>query len=117
MVRRVLSATALGRSGVSDWLIQRVSALIILAYALFFLGFYFSHTPIDFVVWRGLFAHTGMRLFSFLALLSLLAHAWVGMWSVLTDYIKCPYLRGTIQLLIIIMFLACVAWGVQMLWS
>ena len=117
MVKRVLSATALGRSGVSDWLIQRVSAVIILFYTLFLAAFYLSHAPIDFTLWHGLFAHTGMRLFSLLALLSLLAHAWIGMWGVLTDYVKCAYLRGTIQILIIIMFLACLAWGVQIFWS
>lgn len=117
MVKRVLSATALGRSGVADWLIQRVSALIILFYALFLTAFYFSHTAIDFTLWHSVFAHTSMKLFSLLALLSLLAHAWIGMWAVLTDYVKCAYLRGTIQILIIIMFLACLAWGVQILWS
>jgi succinate dehydrogenase / fumarate reductase, membrane anchor subunit len=117
MVKRVLSITALGRSGIADWLLQRVSAVIILFYSLFLLAFYFSHQPIDFAVWHGLFAHTSMKVFSFMALLALLAHAWIGMWAVFTDYIKCAYFRGTIQLLVIIMFLACLAWGMQIFWG
>ena len=117
MVKRVLPITALGRSGVADFFLQRLSAIIILLYTLFLLGFYLGHAPINFMVWHDLFAHTAMRLLSLMALLALLAHAWIGMWAVLTDYIKLVPLRAMIQVLIIIMLLACFAWGVQILWS
>ena len=37
--------------------------------------------------WKALFEQTWMRIFSLLAILSLAAHAWIGMWAVLTDYL------------------------------
>jgi succinate dehydrogenase / fumarate reductase membrane anchor subunit len=116
MVKRVLSSTALGRTGISDWLVQRVSALIMLAYVVFMLGFYLGHSTIDFDTWHGLFAATWMRIFNVLLLLSVLGHAWIGIWTVLTDYVKCAYLRGTLQVLIILGFLACLVWGIQIFW-
>ncbi len=117
MVRNVSSITALGRNGVSDWLIQRVSALIMLAYVFFLIGFYLTHPQIDYVIWRALFAHTSMRIFTLLTLIALLGHAWVGMWTIFTDYIKCAYFRGALQIIIIFGFLAAFAWGIQILWS
>ena len=117
MVKHVRSSTSLTRSGVSDWLVQRVSALILLAYVIFLLGFYFGHPTLDYLTWHGLFLLPAMRIFSFLTLLALLGHAWVGMWTVLTDYVKPYYLRGILQIFIILAFIACLAFGVTILWS
>lgn len=117
MVKRVLSSTNLTRSGVSDWLVQRVSALVMLAYVIFLLGFYLGHATIDYATWHGLFSCLYMRIFSLLTLLSLLGHAWVGIWTVLTDYVKCHYTRGVVQILIIFAFISCLAFGIQILWS
>ena len=117
MVKHVNSITALGRSGISDWLIQRVSAIIMAFYLIFLTGYFLSHASIDYATWAGLFSHPSMRIFSLLCLLSLLGHAWIGIWTILTDYIKCPIARGTLQILIILAFIACLAWGIQTLWS
>ena len=117
MVKHVKKITNLGRSGLSDWLIQRVSACIMAIYLIFMTGFFLSHSTIDYATWAALFSHPAMRIFSLLCLLSLLAHAWIGIWTILTDYIKCAVARGTIQILIIIAFIACLAWGIQTLWS
>ena len=81
------------------------------------LEFYLTHSVINFELWHGLFAHFSMRFFSLLTLLALLAHAWIGVWTILTDYVKCAYLRGTLQIVIIIAFLACLVWGIQIFWS
>ena len=117
MVKRVLSATALGRTGVSDWLIQRVSALIMLAFTAFLIGYYLAHAPLDYDHWHALFSCMLMKVFTLLTLLALLGHAWVGMWTILTDYIKCPYTRGSLQILIILAFFACLVWGIHILWA
>jgi succinate dehydrogenase / fumarate reductase membrane anchor subunit len=117
MVKRVRSATALCSSGIADWLMQRVSAIIVLAYFFFLVAFYLMHPVINFELWHGLFSHFSMRFFSLLALLALLAHAWIGIWTVLTDYVKNTYLRGALQIIIIIAFLACLTWGIQIFWS
>lgn len=117
MVKHVQTITNLGRSGLADWLIQRVSALIMAVYLIVMTGFFLCHPVLDYVTWAALFSHPAMRIFTLLCLLSLLAHAWIGIWTILTDYLKCAFARGTLQILIIIAFIACLAWGIQTLWS
>lgn len=113
----VESVTSYSGNGVRDWLIQRVSAIILAVYALFLLGFFLFNPYMDYVTWGGLFAHTSMKIFSLLALLALIGHAWIGVWTVLTDYVK-PYpLRIIIQVLVIVALLTYLIWGVDILWS
>lgn len=117
MVKKINNVTSLTGNGLRDWLIQRVTSLVMLAYIIFLLGFFVTHTAIDYTLWHGLFSHTGMRLFSSLFLLSLLWHAWVGMWTIITDYIKPFVLRLFMQLLIIIGLLLCFIWGLAIFWG
>lgn len=83
----VNSITNLGRSGAFDWMIQRVTAYVLALYTIFLLGFLVT-TDVTFETWSALFDQTWFRIFSLLALLSLGGHAWVGLWTVTTDYIK-----------------------------
>ncbi|MBT7720100.1 MAG: succinate dehydrogenase, hydrophobic membrane anchor protein, partial [Halieaceae bacterium] len=81
----VKSVTSFGRSGLSDWLLQRVSGVILLAYAICLGGTLVI--GVNYAQWQAMFASTGMRVFTLLAILSLAAHAWIGMWAVGTDYL------------------------------
>ncbi len=88
------SATSLGRSGLSDWLVQRLSAVVLAAWTLRVLVFVAARPELDHAQWRALFDGAGMRYFSALALASLCAHAWIGMWTVGTDYLTERRLGG-----------------------
>lgn len=118
----VTAATSYGRSGVADWIAQRVSGIILLAYFLF-IG-YVLISGVDYASWKALFAQTWVKIFSLMALLSLAAHAWIGLWSVLTDYLTermmgstGNVLRLVLQVLIGITLFVYVVWGVQILWG
>lgn len=113
----VMQATSLTGNGTRDWLVQRVSAVILAAYTLFLLGYVLMHQPLDYLQWRGLFDHGWMRIFSFLTLLSMLYHTWIGMWTVFTDYITCPCLRLGLQVAVIIALLSYLVWGVCIVWG
>ncbi|NLW04954.1 MAG: succinate dehydrogenase, hydrophobic membrane anchor protein [Pseudomonadaceae bacterium] len=113
----VTNITSFGRSGVADWLMQRVTAVIMLAYTLFLLGFFLINNNLDFATWQALFQGTAMRIFSLLALLSIAAHAWIGMWTVATDYIKPTGIRVIYHLVVVLALFAYVVWGVQVLWG
>ena len=113
----VRSSTNLTRNGLTDWLVQRVSAVVIAAYLLFLLGFLVLHSTVSYELWFALLSNTAMRVFSLLFVLSLIAHAWVGMWTVVGDYIKCSLLRGTLQIIIILSLLACLCWGITIIWG
>jgi succinate dehydrogenase / fumarate reductase, membrane anchor subunit len=118
----VTAITNLGRSGTYDWLLQRVGAVILLAYFLF-VGCVVV-CGVDYVSWKALYSQTWMRIFSLLALLSLAAHAWVGLWTVFTDYLTVRMLgsagnvlRFGAQCLSGIIMFTYVIWGIQILWG
>ena len=118
----VTSVTSFGRSGLSDWLLQRVSAVVLLAYFVF-IAFTLAG-GIDYVGWKAVFGQTWVRIFSLLAILSLATHAWIGMWVVLTDYLterlmgtKGNVLRFCFQVLCSLTIFVYVVWTIQILWG
>ncbi len=113
----VTSATSLGRSGLHDWMIQRVTAVVLALYVIYLASFVFSADTLDYTVWHSLFAQTWFKIFSILAVASLCFHAWIGMWIVSTDYIKFTGLRMVFQVLVILACFAFLLWGAQILWS
>ncbi|PAV26284.1 succinate dehydrogenase / fumarate reductase membrane anchor subunit [Tamilnaduibacter salinus] len=112
----VNSVTNLGRSGVYDWLIQRVSAYVLALYTLFLLGF-ILFTDVTYESWAGLFSTTWFRIFSLMALVAIGAHAWVGLWTVTTDYIKAMAPRFLVQAGSGAVMFVYVVWGVEILWG
>jgi succinate dehydrogenase / fumarate reductase membrane anchor subunit len=118
----VTAVTSLSRSGLSDWLVQRVTAVILLAFFAFIAAKVVS--GVSYEEWAGLFAQTWMKVFAFLAILSLAAHAWIGMWGVFTDYLterlmgpRGNVLRIGLQLLTSLSLVVYVIWGVQVVWA
>lgn len=121
MVRNV---TSFGRNGVSDWIIQRVSAVILALYTLGLLGFILFTPDLGYAEWQALYSATWMRIASLAALLSLCAHAWIGMWTIATDYLNDYMVGSKGTVLRFIFHAACVSlifiylvWGVQILWG
>ena len=120
----VTNITNLSRSGLYDFVLQRVSAIILGAYFLFIMGFLLSNPGISYDQWLGLFEETWMRVFTVLTLVSVLAHAWIGMWTITTDYLndrafgsKSVLIRFPVQLICFIALFSYLIWGVQILWG
>ncbi len=113
----VTNITNLGRSGLSDWLIQRVTAVILALYTVFIVAYLLFNPGLDYVTWSNLFAQTWMRIFSLLAIISLVAHAWVGLWTVTTDYLKSTGQRIGAQVIIILAIFVFLVWGIIVLWG
>lgn len=118
------SATSFSRSGLSDWLVQRVSAVILAVYTVFLLGWLAANPVVDYAAWHGLMSGTAMRIFTLLALLSFVSHAWIGMWTVFTDYLtsrqmgpKADVLRLLAQIAMGIALFVVIVWGIQIIWG
>lgn len=120
----VTNVTNLSRSGLYDWMAQRVSAVVLAAYFIFLIGYLIAHPGIEYATWHSLFSHNAMRIFSLLALVALAAHTWVGMWTIATDYLtpmalgkSATVVRFLFQAVCGIAMFAYFVWGVQILWG
>jgi len=119
----VTNATSLTRSGLSDWLLQRVSAVVIAGYALCVGGFLLLHPALTYTEWVEYFAAPAMQLFSTLTIVLTAAHAWIGMWTVATDYVREHYFgrrattfRFLLEAAAALVLFVYVAWGMQIVW-
>lgn len=120
MVKNIMS---LSRSGLSDFVIQRVTALIIGAYVLCVLGFLLANPGFTHVELLGYFSGTTMKMFSTLTVLATAAHAWIGMWTVGTDYVREHYFGNKATVFRLIFELGCLGivfiyllWALQIFW-
>lgn len=111
------SATSLGRSGLQDWLIQRVCALILSAYFIFLLGYLFKNPVSNYMQWRSLFAQPEFKYATLVALICLLVHAWIGIWTILTDYLHDVVLRLALQTFVALLLGLYLVWGILILWG
>lgn len=113
----VTNQASIKRNGIQDWLSLRATALIIALYS-FYLAFVFITTDISsFAIWQGIFASLFMKVFTFAALVSIMLHVRIGLWQVLTDYIKPTGLRAGIQYVLNLIAFAYVAVGLFVLWG
>lgn len=101
----------------NDWYVQRISALVLLSYFLFIAIFIFYNGEVGFTDWNQLFSTLWMKIYTLLAVISLLLHSWVGIWTVLTDYVHNSLIRGLIQTLAILGYLVCLVWTITILWA
>ncbi|UNU74166.1 succinate dehydrogenase, hydrophobic membrane anchor protein [Moraxella nasovis] len=111
----IKSATGLTGSGSRDWVLQRISAVVLAVYAVVLVGFFLFNT-VDYQVFYGFMMSLPMKLFTLVAILSLVFHAWVGMWTVFTDYVKSGGVRMVLQSAVIVAILVYLFWGVMIFW-
>ena len=103
--------------GTRDWLAQRVTAVLMALFTVIVLAqVIFSHGPIGYEKWAGIFAGQPMKMLTFATIVALLYHVWVGMRDVLMDYVKPVGVRLVLQILVIVWLLGCAGWAIQVLW-
>ncbi len=120
----VTNVTSFGRSGLADWLVQRISGVIITIYLVFIVAYLIAHPGLTHGEWVELHRCFWVRLLSVMTILSFAAHAWIGMWAVLTDYVtvrllgpKATALRIFLQFGVIAVIITYVGWAVDILWG
>ena len=102
--------------GLSDWLAQRVTAVIMVVYTALILSAVAGLPQMDYWQWKVLWQTPLVRYATVLFILSLLLHAWVGVRNIFMDYIKVAALRLTLYVLVIGALLWYAVWSVQILW-
>jgi succinate dehydrogenase / fumarate reductase membrane anchor subunit len=122
MVDRIVTGA---HYGLRDWLVQRVTAILMVVYTLFVAGYVVLHSSfenntwvgLDYNVWTGLFSNLVMRSFSLLFLFAVFYHAWIGVRDIVMDYVKSARTRLAVYVLVIVSLLLYSIWAVQILWG
>ena len=94
-----------------------MSAVLLAAYLVTLLIFFSQHPGVTYSQWLLFMGHLGMRLWTMVALISLLAHAWIGLWTVFGDYVKCAFLRVLCNIALALVLIAALLWGFMILWG
>ena len=114
MVNRLVVGAGYGLLG---WLVQRISAVVLVIYTSFMTIFLLFHRPLQFADWKALFMSLPMRLFTFLFFLSLFLHTWVGVRNILMDYVHPTGWRLGLEVAVIFALVVYAVWSIQILWG
>ncbi|MDO8311555.1 MAG: succinate dehydrogenase, hydrophobic membrane anchor protein [Sideroxyarcus sp.] len=114
MVNRVVTGA---HYGLRDWLVQRVSAVLMAVFSLVFAACLLMQPSFGYDTWVELFSGNVMRTFALLFLLGLFYHAWIGVRDIVMDYVKPAGIRLLLHVLVILALVVYTIWSVQILWG
>ncbi len=102
--------------GLKDWLIQRISAAVMAAYTVILVVLLAGQPSFTHEAWRAFMAGGFMRFLTFLFIVSLMYHAWVGVRDIWMDYIKPTGVRFALHVVTLLALVGYAGWAVSILW-
>ena len=82
-----LSGVFIYMKGALIWNIQRYSSLFILVYIIYIFSFFIITDDIDFYTWSNFFNSYQAKLSTSFVFFMIIAHAYIGLWTIGTDYL------------------------------
>jgi succinate dehydrogenase / fumarate reductase, membrane anchor subunit len=104
-------------AGLRAWLVQRVSAVYMFVFIVFFLLRFAVDPPRQFPGWHAWITSSPMSIATGAFFAALLAHAWVGVRDVLIDYVHAMAIRAALLGLVGLSLTAMGVWVVRILWT
>jgi succinate dehydrogenase / fumarate reductase membrane anchor subunit len=124
MVKQVSQVMALSNSGLSDWVVQRATAVILTLYFSWVMAFFLFKSNIDHTVLTAFFGSPAMKVAGTLAVVSTVAHAWIGMWTIGTDYLRPAHVgdhatsvRFAYQAVCLLVLFVYLTWAMRLVWQ
>jgi succinate dehydrogenase / fumarate reductase membrane anchor subunit len=102
--------------GLRDWLSQRVTATLMALFTLAVIVQVLLPGEMGYDKWAAMFSQQWMKALTFVVIVSLLIHVWVGMRDIWMDYVKPVAVRLVLQVATIVWLVGCAGWAVQVLW-
>ncbi len=102
--------------GLRDWLSQRITATLMALFTVVVIVQILLPGEMGYDKWAGIFASQWMKVLTFVVIVALLMHVWVGMRDVWMDYVKPVAIRLTLQVFTIVWLVGCAGWAIQVLW-
>lgn len=102
--------------GFRDWLIQRISAVLVAAYVIWLLVYACLHPLEDFTAWSRLLHSPIFSVITSVVLVVFIAHAWIGLWTVATDYIQPKRVQRSVLVAIGLLLCVYLVYGLVIVW-
>jgi succinate dehydrogenase / fumarate reductase, membrane anchor subunit len=102
--------------GMRDWLSQRVTATLMALFTIAVIVQVLLPGEMGYDKWAGMFSRQWMKVLTFVVIVSLLIHVWVGMRDIWMDYVKPVAVRLVLQVFTLVWLVGCAGWAVQVLW-
>jgi len=107
MVSKIVVGAGFGFKG---WLLQRVTAFLIVSYIVYALLILLFIQPSSHSDWVGFFSATITKYFTLLAFLATFYHAWVGSKDIIMDYVKPTLVKLSLYVTLITIFSFYLIW-------
>jgi succinate dehydrogenase / fumarate reductase, membrane anchor subunit len=114
MVNRIVTGA---HYGLIDWLVQRVTAVVMATYILLVITVLLVISPDDYSSWKAIFSNQWIRIVTCMSFISLCWHAWIGVRNILMDYIHKTSIRLTTQVLVILSLFFYAVWAIEIMWG
>ena len=102
--------------GLRDWMAQRATAVLMALFTIVLVIECLMPGEMSYLKWGGIFAHQWMKVLTFITIVAIIWHAWVGVRDVLMDYVTAVAPRLVLQVAAIAWLVGCAGWALQVLW-
>ena len=102
--------------GLRDWLSQRATAALMALFTLAVVVQVLLPGEMGYDKWAGIFSQLWMKLLTFVVILAMAWHVWVGVRDTLMDYVHAVGVRLVLQVFTIVWLVGCAGWAIQVLW-
>lgn len=102
--------------GLRDWLVQRITAVLMALFTIVLIAQLLFGAKLGYDRWSAIFSAQWMKVLTFVVIVSLLYHAWIGMRDVWMDYVKPIGIKLALQTFTLVWLVGCAGWAVQVLW-
>ncbi|MDC8773227.1 succinate dehydrogenase, hydrophobic membrane anchor protein [Roseateles albus] len=102
--------------GLRDWLAQRITAVLMALFTVALLVQFLMPGELGYDHWAAIFSQQWMKILTFVTILSLAFHAWVGVRDIWMDYVKPVGVRLFLQVASLVWLVGCAGWAIQVLW-
>ena len=102
--------------GLRDWLSQRVTAVLMALFTIAVLAQVLMPGELGYDRWSGIFASQWMKVLTFVVIVALAIHVWVGVRDIWMDYVKPVGIRLLLQVFALVWLVGCAGWAIQVLW-
>ena len=102
--------------GLRDWMAQRATSLLMAIFTVVVVAQVLFGGPLDYYRWAAIFSAQWMKVLTFVVIVSLMVHVWVGMRDIWMDYVKPVVARLALDMATIVWLVGCAGWAIQVLW-